>query len=164
MLEVCILTVGQSRSRAHASYPSCVTAYPRGSRSRVFTVLRQRLSAPAPGSAARCARCRKSDQPLQENTSRRSLLILISYVQPIQCFPFFAEPQIDHSERCRTDVLAFCHLFEFAQHLLGFRSISGNGISVPEESLIPCAGNHRFRFLKFCDCARRVAFPQKAAA
>ncbi len=37
MLEVCILTVGHSRSRAHASYPSCVTAYPRGSRSRVFT-------------------------------------------------------------------------------------------------------------------------------
>ena len=37
MLEVCILTVGHWRFRAHASYPSCVTAYPRGSRSRVFT-------------------------------------------------------------------------------------------------------------------------------
>jgi hypothetical protein len=34
--EVCILNVGHSRSRARASYPNCVTAYPRGSRSRVF--------------------------------------------------------------------------------------------------------------------------------
>ena len=34
--EVCILNVGHSRSRARASYPSCITAYPRGSRSRVF--------------------------------------------------------------------------------------------------------------------------------
>src|SRR5436190_321513 len=39
MLEVCILTVGHSPSRTHASYPSCVTAYPRGSRSRVFTLV-----------------------------------------------------------------------------------------------------------------------------
>ena len=29
-------SVDHSRSRAHASYPSCVTVYPRGSRSRVF--------------------------------------------------------------------------------------------------------------------------------
>src|SRR5207253_4145297 len=44
-------------------------AYPRGSRSRVFTVLRQRLSLPKPENAARCAYCRKSDPPLA--TSRR---------------------------------------------------------------------------------------------
>ena len=36
--EVCILNVGHSRSRARASYPNCVTAYPRGSRSRVFYI------------------------------------------------------------------------------------------------------------------------------
>jgi hypothetical protein len=37
--EVCILIVGHSRSpEARASYPSCVTAYPRDSRSRVFTL------------------------------------------------------------------------------------------------------------------------------
>jgi len=38
ILGICILIVGHSRSRARASYPSCVTAYPRGSRSRVFGV------------------------------------------------------------------------------------------------------------------------------
>src|SRR5438093_5680985 len=69
IVEVCILTRGHSCSRTHASYPSCVTAYPRGSRSRVFTVRREKLSAPALGSAARCAHCRKSDPPLA--TSRR---------------------------------------------------------------------------------------------
>src|SRR5437879_7747772 len=37
----------------------------------IFTVLREKLSAPAPESAARFARCRKSGQPL--DTSRRSL-------------------------------------------------------------------------------------------
>jgi hypothetical protein len=30
------LCLGHSRSSARASYPSCVSAYPRGSRSRVF--------------------------------------------------------------------------------------------------------------------------------
>jgi hypothetical protein len=30
---------GHSRSRARASYPSCVAAYPRGSRARVFYFL-----------------------------------------------------------------------------------------------------------------------------
>src|SRR5206468_9429338 len=43
-----------------------------------------------------------------------ALLILIRLVQPIQRFLLFAEPQIDHSERGRTDVLPSCHLFEFA--------------------------------------------------
>ena len=31
-----VKSIGRSRSRARASYPSCVTAYPRGSRSRVL--------------------------------------------------------------------------------------------------------------------------------
>src|SRR5437867_9436283 len=39
--EVCILTLGHSCSRTYASYPSCVTAYPLGSRSRMFTVRRE---------------------------------------------------------------------------------------------------------------------------
>jgi hypothetical protein len=39
IIEVCILRIGHSRPRARASYPSCVTAYPRGSRSRVFMAL-----------------------------------------------------------------------------------------------------------------------------
>jgi hypothetical protein len=30
-------TIDHSRSRARASYPSCDTVYPRGSRSRVFS-------------------------------------------------------------------------------------------------------------------------------
>src|SRR6266567_600267 len=71
IIAVCILTLGHSFSGTHASYPSCVTAYPRGSRSRVFTVFHEKLFGPAPGSAARCAHCHKSDQPL--DTSRRSL-------------------------------------------------------------------------------------------
>src|SRR5437764_11205349 len=71
---------------------------------------------------------------------------------------------MDVSERCRTDVLPFCHLFEFAQDLLGFRSISRNGISVAEESLIPRTGHHYFASLKFRDCSRHVTFPQEAAA
>src|SRR5437879_1400843 len=37
----------------------------------IFTGFGQKLSAPAPGNAARSARCRKSGQPL--DTSRRSL-------------------------------------------------------------------------------------------
>jgi len=59
MLEVCILTVGHSRFRAHASYPSCVTAYPRGSRSRVFTLVFLRRVF---GSADRCEADRTSDR------------------------------------------------------------------------------------------------------
>ena len=31
-------SVGHSRGRALASYPRCITAYPRGSRSRVFSI------------------------------------------------------------------------------------------------------------------------------
>lgn len=34
--------VGHSRSRARASYPRCATAYPRGSRSRVFQFMLNR--------------------------------------------------------------------------------------------------------------------------
>src|SRR6266516_3546156 len=71
IVEVCILTLGHSCSGTHASYPSCVTAYPLGSRSRMFTVRREKLSAPAPENAARSAHYRKSDQPL--DTNRRSL-------------------------------------------------------------------------------------------
>ena len=37
-IEVCILRIGHSHSRARASYPSCFTAYQHGSRSRVFTI------------------------------------------------------------------------------------------------------------------------------
>ena len=44
LIEVCILNVGHSRSRARASYPSCVTAYPRGSCSRVFSVIVSHLA------------------------------------------------------------------------------------------------------------------------
>src|SRR5438094_5380589 len=65
--EGCILTLGHSCSRTYASYPSCVTAYPLGSRSRMFTVRREKLSLPAPGSAARRAPYRKSDPPLATN-------------------------------------------------------------------------------------------------
>jgi hypothetical protein len=36
VLEVCILYVGHSRFPRSCQLPSCVTAYPRGSRSRVF--------------------------------------------------------------------------------------------------------------------------------
>ena len=67
IVEVCILTLGHSCSRTYASYPSCVTAYPLGSRSRMFTVRREKLSLPAPGSAARRAHYRKSDPPLATN-------------------------------------------------------------------------------------------------
>src|SRR5947209_13426215 len=58
----------------------------------------------------------------------------------------------------------FRQLFEFAQHLLRFRSISRNGMRVAEESLVPCAGNHNLTALKFRDCSRGVAFPEEAAA
>src|SRR5207249_204178 len=71
IVEVCILTLGHSCSPTYARYPTCVTAYPLGSRSRMFTVRREKLSLPAPGSAAHSARRRKWDQPL--DTSRRSL-------------------------------------------------------------------------------------------
>ena len=37
-MEVCIQTIGHSPRRARASYPSCVTAYPRGCSSRVFVI------------------------------------------------------------------------------------------------------------------------------
>src|SRR5438067_2837800 len=67
IVEVRILTLGHSCSRTYASYPSCVTAYPLGSRSRMFTVRREKLSLPAPGSAARRAHYRKSDPPLATN-------------------------------------------------------------------------------------------------
>src|SRR5438445_6946459 len=48
-----------------------------------------------------------------------ALLVLVRFFQPIQSFLLFAKSQVDVSERCRTDVLPFCHLFEFAQDLLG---------------------------------------------
>jgi hypothetical protein len=57
IVEVCILFVGHSRSRSHASYPSYVTAYPRGSRSRVFISIGRR---PGPLSARRSSNVDRS--------------------------------------------------------------------------------------------------------
>src|SRR6266481_7368109 len=54
-----------------------------------------------------------------------AVLLLVSFFQPIQTFFFLAKSQIDRRESCRTDVLLFRKIFEFAQGLLGFRSISG---------------------------------------
>src|SRR6266481_3143897 len=87
-----------------------------------------------------------------------AVLLLVRFFQPIQTFFFLAKSKIDRRERCWTDVLPFRQLFEFAQGLLGFRSISGDGISVAEESLIPRTGIRSFGFLQFRDCAGRVAF------
>src|SRR6184192_1062903 len=87
-----------------------------------------------------------------------AVLLLVRFFQPIKTFFFLAKSKIDRRERCWTDVLPFRQLFEFAQGLLGFRSISGDGISVAEESLIPRTGIRSFGFLQFCDCTGRVAF------
>src|ERR1700687_1123137 len=87
-----------------------------------------------------------------------AVLLLVRFFQPIQTFFFFAKSKIDRRERRWTDVLPFRNLFEFAQGLLGLRAISGNGISVAEESLIPRTGIGSFGFLQFRDRAGRVAF------
>src|SRR5438270_12039515 len=75
-----------------------------------------------------------------------AVLLLVRFFQPIQTFFFLAKSKIDRRERCWTDVLPFRQLFEFAQGLLGFRSISRDGISVAEESLIPRTGIRGFGF------------------
>src|SRR5437773_6427017 len=80
-----------------------------------------------------------------------AVLLLVSFFQPIQTFFFLAKSKIDRRERCWTDVLPFRQLFEFAQGLLGSRSISRNGVSVAEESLIPGTRIGRSCFLKFRD-------------
>src|ERR1700730_7690231 len=87
-----------------------------------------------------------------------AVLLLVSFFQPIQTFFFLAKSKIDRRERCWTDVLPFRQVFEFLQGLLGLRSISGDGISVAEESLIPRTGIRSFGFLQFRDGAGRVAF------
>src|SRR6266480_1792523 len=87
-----------------------------------------------------------------------AVLLLVSFFQPIQTFFFLAKSKIDRRECCWTDVLPFRQLFEFAQRLLRFRSISGDDISIAEESLIPRTGIRSFGFLQFRDCAGRVAF------
>src|SRR5204862_6458454 len=84
-------------------------------------------------------------------------LLLMSFFQRIKSFLFFTKSQVDCHERCRTDVLPFRQFFEFAQRLLGFSSISGDGIGVAEKSLIPGTGIGRFSFLQFSDCAASVA-------
>src|SRR5436190_23903401 len=73
-----------------------------------------------------------------------AVLLLVRFFQPIQTFFFLAKSKIDRRERCWTDVLPFRQLFEFAQGLLGFRSFSGDRISVAEESLIPRPGIRSF--------------------
>src|SRR5882724_4933826 len=73
-----------------------------------------------------------------------AVLLLISFFQPIQTFFFLAKSKIDRRECCWTDVLPFRQFFEFAQGLLGFRSIARDGISVAEESLIPRTGIRGF--------------------
>src|SRR5437764_4541608 len=75
-----------------------------------------------------------------------AVLLLVSFFQPIETFFFLAKSKIDRRERCWTDVLPFRQLFEFAQGLLGFRSITRDGISVAEESLIPRTGIRGFGF------------------
>src|SRR5436190_19344797 len=87
-----------------------------------------------------------------------AVLLLVSFFQPIQTFFFLAKSKIDRRERRWTDVLPFRQLFEFAQGLLGFRSIARDGVSVAEESLIPGTRIGRSCFLKFRDRAGRVAF------
>src|SRR5262249_37263956 len=69
-----------------------------------------------------------------------AILLLITFFQPVQTSLLFAESEIDRRECCRTDVLAFCKVFEFAQGLLGFRAVSGNRVSVAEVALIPRSG------------------------
>src|SRR5204863_340245 len=75
-----------------------------------------------------------------------AVLLLVRFFQPIQTFFFLAKSKIDRRERCWTDVLSFRQLLEFEQGLLGFRSISGDRISVTEESLIPRTGIRGFGF------------------
>src|SRR4029077_4083401 len=82
-----------------------------------------------------------------------AVLLLVRFFQPIQTFFFLAKSKIDRRERCWTDVLPFPQFFEFAQRLLGFRSISGEGIGVAEVPLIPGSGIRRFSFLEFRDRA-----------
>src|SRR6202030_848460 len=87
-----------------------------------------------------------------------AVLLFVSFFQPIQTFFFLAKSKIDRRERGWTDVLPFRQLFEFVQGLLGFRSISGDRISVAEESLIPRTGIRSFGFLQFRDGAGCLAF------
>src|SRR6266576_1890528 len=44
-----------------------------------------------------------------------AVLLLVRFFQPIQTFFFLAKSKIDRRERCRTDVLSFRQLLEFAQ-------------------------------------------------
>src|SRR5437868_604213 len=80
-----------------------------------------------------------------------AVLLLVSFFQPIQTFFFLAKSKIYRRECRWTDVLPFRQLFEFAQRLVGFRSISGDGIGVAEVPLIPGSGIRRFSFLEFRD-------------
>src|SRR5438034_1477194 len=87
-----------------------------------------------------------------------AVLLLVSFFQPIQTFFFLAKSKIDRRERRWTNVLSLRQFFEFAQRLFGSRSISRNGVSVAEESLIPGTRIGRSCLLKFRDRAGRVAF------
>src|SRR5262249_21843557 len=93
-----------------------------------------------------------------------AILLLIRFFQPIQNFSLVAKSKIDRRERCRTDVSVFREIFEFMQGLIGFRAVSGNSVSVAEESLIPSARIGRSCFLKFRDCAGRVALLKEREA
>src|SRR5436190_24358035 len=53
-----------------------------------------------------------------------AVLLLVRFFQPIQTFFFLAKSKVDRRERCWTDVLPFCQVFEFAQYLLGLGAIS----------------------------------------
>src|SRR6266576_358655 len=75
-----------------------------------------------------------------------AVLLFVSFFQPIETFFFLAKSKIDGRERRWTDVLPLRQFFEFAQGLLGFRSIARDGISVAEESLIPRTGIRGFGF------------------
>src|SRR4029077_13531820 len=86
-----------------------------------------------------------------------AVLLLVSFFQPIETFFSLAKSKVDRRERYRTNVLPFRKLFELAQRLLGFRSISGQGLGVAEVPLIPGSGIRLFSFLQFRDRAARVA-------
>src|SRR5947199_9904723 len=75
-----------------------------------------------------------------------AVLLLVSFFQPIQTFFFLAKSKVYRRECCGTNVLSLRQFFEFAQRLLGFRSISRNSIRVTEEPLIPGTGIRSFGF------------------
>src|ERR1700741_1589522 len=87
-----------------------------------------------------------------------AILILVAFLQRIQCFFLVPESEINRQTRAGRDISFFRQLIQIMKYLISPRTISGDSISVPEPTDIPWQIIQFNCFLELCLGFSRVSF------